>query len=163
MAELPTPRIGGGSGDTAWVGGSNCTSEQRTRPESTMARRPTDFKSASEIEKKATRGLPEDRRLALDDKTSKITLTSWVNAMRGYFEERGLDTVFRVFDPATDTEVYLLKDWGSADPVKVVAWEEMLKEGVGDLPVCEYDIDNLKWSGKAVMNSIGLDLWETIE
>ncbi len=35
--------------------------------------------------------------------------------------------------------------------------------GVADSPVCDYDIDNLKWSGKAVMNSITLDLWETIE
>jgi hypothetical protein len=50
----------------------------------------------------------------------------------------------------TDTEVYLLKDWGSADLVKVVSWEDMLMNGVGEFPVCEYDVDNLKWSSKAV-------------
>jgi hypothetical protein len=128
-----------------------------------LARRPTDFKSASEIKKKAIQGLPEDRHLSLDAITSKITLTSWENTMHGYFEECGLDTVFRVFDPTTDTAVYLLKVWGSTDPVKVVSWEDMLMDGIGELPVCEYDIDNLKWSSKAVMNSIGLDLWETIK
>ena len=29
--------------------------------------------------------------------------------------------------------------------------------------VCEYDLDNLKWSGKAITQSISLELWETIE
>ena len=147
----------------AWVGGSNRTTERRSRPESTLARRPTDFKSAAEIEKRAVQGLPEDRRLSLNEKTSKITLTSWVNAMRAYCEEHGLDTVFRVFDPVNDTEVYLLKDWGSARPEKVAAWEEKLVTGIGTHAACDYDGDNLKWSGKAVMNSIALDLWESIE
>ena len=27
--------------------------------------------------------------------------------------------------------------------------------------VCEYDLDNLKWIGKAIMQSISLKLWET--
>lgn len=157
------PRIGGGSGDTAWVGGTNISGEQRIRPESTLARRPVDFKSASSIESRAILGLPEDRRLSLDEKTSKITLTSWVNAIRGYMEEHGMDTVFRIYDSDNNTEVYLLQDWGSADPIKAATWEESLMVGIGTLPPCEYDIDNLKWSGKAIMNSISLDLWETIE
>ena len=29
--------------------------------------------------------------------------------------------------------------------------------------VCEYDLENLKWNGKAIMQSIYLELWETIE
>jgi hypothetical protein len=157
------PRIGGGSDDTAWVGGSNVVKERRTRPESTLARRPTEFKSAASIESKATEGLPEDRRLSLDEKTSKITLTSWVNAIRSYMETHGLDTVFRIYDSATDSEVYLLQDWGSSDTFKVATWEQTLLAGIANLPVCEYDVDNLKWSGRAIMNSISLDLWETIE
>jgi hypothetical protein len=35
--------------------------------------------------------------------------------------------------------------------------------GIGAAPPCKHDIDNLKWSGKAIMNSISLDLWETVE
>jgi hypothetical protein len=27
----------------------------------------------------------------------------------------------------------------------------------------DYDLDNLKWSGKAIMNSVALDIWESIE
>jgi hypothetical protein len=53
-----------------------------------MARRPTDFKSANTIEHIATKGLPDDPYIGPDEKTSKITLTSF------YMEERGLDTVF---------------------------------------------------------------------
>ncbi len=157
------PRVGGGSDDTAWVGGSNVTASRRARPESTLARRPTDFKSAASIESKATQGLPEDRRLSLDEKTSKITLTSWVNSIRAYMEEHGMDTVFCIYDSAKDSEVYLLQDWGSSDPLKVSTWEATIIAGIGTAPPCEYDIDNLKWSGKAIMNSISLDLWETIE
>lgn len=44
-----------------------------------------------------------------------------------------------------------------------MVWELQLLSGVRTLPPCKYDIDNLKWSGKAIMNSILLDLWETIE
>jgi hypothetical protein len=82
---------------------------------------------------------------------------------RAYCEEHGLDTIFRMVDPAEKTAVYLLKDWRSAQPEKVTKWEGTLTSGVGDHKVCDYDIDNLKWSGKAVMNSIALDLWESIE
>jgi hypothetical protein len=159
----PSPRIGGGQDNTAWVGGSNIEGKRGTRPESTLARRPTDFKSAAEIEKRATQGLAEDRHLSLDKKTSKITLTSWVNALRAYCEEHGMDTVFRIYDLEGDSEVYLLKEWGAASPEKVIKWEAALTSGIGESPPCDYDINNLKWSGKAIMNSIALDLWETIE
>ncbi len=163
VTTVAAPRIGGGSGATAWVGGSNLSTARQTRPESTLARRPTDFKSAAQIEWKATVGLPKERRLSLDEKTSKITLTSWVNSIRNYMEERGMDTVFRIFDTSSNSEIYLLQDWGSADPISVAAWETSLLSGIDNLPVCDYDVDNLKWSGKAIMNSISLDLWETIE
>jgi hypothetical protein len=31
------------------------------------------------------------------------------------------------------------------------------------LPVCDYDLDNQRWSGKAILNSITLALWEMAE
>jgi hypothetical protein len=133
-----------------------------------MARRPTDFKSANTIEHVATKGLPEDRHIGPDEKTSKITLTSWVNSTRSYMEERGLDTVFYIYDGQTDSETYLLTDWGSASPAKIESWVATLRAGVPKtdgtlLPPCNYDLDNLKWSGKAILNSITLPLWETVE
>ncbi len=121
-AVLPSPRIGGGNDATAWTGGPNEISKKLARPSSTMARRPTDFKSANTIEHVATKGLPEDRHIGPDEKTSKITLTSWANSTRPYMEERGLDTVFYVYDRQTDSETYLLTDWGSASPSKIETW-----------------------------------------
>jgi hypothetical protein len=130
------PRIGGGSDDSVWVGGSNRTTAHCTRPASTLARRPTDFKSATQIQTRATEGMSVDRRLSLDEKNTKISMTSWVNAIREYMEEHGLDTVFRIFDEAEGSEVYVLQDWGKkADPTLIRAWEKTLETGVGTLQV----------------------------
>jgi hypothetical protein len=79
-----------------------------------------------------------------------------------------MDTVFYVFDPVTNSETYLLSEWGSASPTKIDAWVTTLRSGVPKpdgtlLPVCDYDGDNLKWSGKAILSSITLALWETVE
>jgi hypothetical protein len=71
--------------------------------------------------------------------------------------------VFHIYNSDTDSELYLLKDWGTASPEKVAEWEGTLTSGVGESPPCDYDIDNLKWSGKAIMISSTLDLWETSE
>jgi hypothetical protein len=78
-------------------------------------------------------------------------------------EERGLDTVFRICDPRDDPKVHLLWAWGNSDPLKVATWEETVVAGVGNLPNCERGIDDFKWSGEAIMNSISLDLSETVE
>jgi hypothetical protein len=109
-ARIPSPRVGGGNDSTAWTGGPNQGAKRLSRPSSTMARRPTDFKSANTIEHIATKGLPADRHIGPDEKTSKITLTSWVNSTRSYMEERGMDTIFHVHDWKTNSETYLLTD-----------------------------------------------------
>lgn len=74
-----------------------------------------------------------------------------------------MDTVFHIYNSNTGSELFLLKDWGSTSLERVAAWEATLTSGVSESPSCNYDINNLKWSGKAIMNSITLDLWETIE
>ncbi len=83
-------------------------------------------------------------------------------------EERGMDTIFHVFDAPTNSEIYLLTDWGSASVATIEAWVPTLRSGVPNpdgtiQAVCDYDLDNLKWSGKAILNSITLALWETVE
>ena len=35
--------------------------------------------------------------------------------------------------------------------------------GIGAAPVCDYDADNLKWCRKSIINSIPLDLCDSIE
>ena len=90
-------------------------------------------------------------------------LTAWVNSLRGYLEERGLDTFFRIFDPFRNTKVYLLKYWGLDDPDQVVAWENLFLTRIGGALVFYYNVDNLKCSKKYIMNSISLDIWESIK
>ena len=99
---MDPPIVGGGVDATTWTGGSNRQADWRTRPTSTMARRPTDFISASMIEQHACAGLSEHRHLIPNEKTSKSTLTVWINSIRSYMEEHGLDTVFRVYTPLQD-------------------------------------------------------------
>ena len=91
---MVAPRVGGGQEGMAWTGGPNCPANRRTRPNSMMARRLTDFKSANPIEKIVTEVLAENQNIRPEEKTSKITLTSWMNYIKTYMEERGLYTVF---------------------------------------------------------------------
>ena len=56
-----------------------------------------------------------------------------------------------------------MKDWGLAKPYRFVAWENLVLTVIGGAPVCYYHVNNLKWSSKAIMNSIYLDIWESIE
>jgi hypothetical protein len=72
-----------------------------------------------------TKGLPEDQHIGPDKKTSKITLMSWVNSIRSYMEERGLDTIFHIFDAPMNSEIYLLIDWGSARAATIKAWLQL--------------------------------------
>ena len=168
---MVAPGVGGGQDDTAWTGGPNWPVNRCTRPNSTMARRPTDFKSINLIEQIATKGLAENQHIGPKEKTSKITLTSWVKYIKTYLEERGLDIVFRVQDASTHVETYLFKDWGSAELESIQQWVDTPRNGVPNtqaainatgnestlvyLPplqlVCEYDLENSKWSGKAIM------------
>ena len=62
-------------------------------------------------------------------------LTEWVNLLRGYLKERGLDNVFRIFYLVSNTEVYLLKEWGSTNPDLVASWYNILLTVIGGPPV----------------------------
>ena len=108
-------------------------------------------------------GLPEDRCLGNDDKTSNITLTGWVNSLKGYLKERGLDTALHIFDTVGNTEVYLIKDWGLVKPYRIAAWENLVLTGILGATFFDCDVDNLKWCGKSIMNSISLDIWDSNE
>ena len=72
-------------------------------------------------------------------------------------------TVFCISDTVSNTKFYLLKDWGSAEPDQVAAWDDMVLTGIGGAPVYDFDVDNLKWSGKPIMNSISLYILDYTE
>lgn len=163
----PNPRIGGGTDSgTWWTGGSNVNN--LTRPKSINARRPSDFKSGERVENNCTMGLPEARHLGTeDDKDATITLTAWINEVREDMETKGMDTVYYVLKSG-GKETYLLSDWGAVTSDVLSAWIDDLKSGVpkGDgsrQDVCQFDLDNLQWSARAIKNSITVRLWEEIE
>ena len=81
------PRAGGILGGYPWTGGSVLSGKARTRPVSSLGYRPTEFKHAFTIEQAATKGLPETKYLCKEEKTSKISLTLWIDAVRVYMEE----------------------------------------------------------------------------
>ena len=163
------PRAGGGTTDQdVWTGGSGLASQRSSRPKSINARRPSDFRSAARIEDACTSGLREEWRLGPSDGQSRISLTSWIAALRSKIEECGMDGVFRVVSDDGKSETYLLDKWGSADEETVADWEEKLRTGVPDengilQPPCPYDQDNLTWSGKMIVDSITVDLWNELE
>ena len=90
-------------------------------------------------------------------------LTAWLKSLGGYPEERVLDTVSRIFDPVGNTEVYLLKDWVLDKPDQFASWDNLVLPGIRITSVCDYHVNNLKWSRKTILNSISLDLWDFIE
>ncbi len=107
------PRVGGIIGGYPWTGGSAIN--RRSRPLSSMTYRPAEFKHAFSIEQAATKGLPESKHLCKEERTSKVTLTLWIDAIRVYMEEHGMNSVFRLFPGdalSAQGEVYLLEDWG---------------------------------------------------
>ncbi len=65
-------------------------------------------------------------------------------------------------------ECYLLTEWASANMESTDEWVEKLRTGVPDstgnkAAVCEYTLQNLQMSRKAVLNSLEIDLWQEIE
>ena len=56
-----------------------------------------------------------------------------------------------------------MNNCGSSKLDQVASWYNLVLTGIGGAPVCDYDVDNLKWSGKDIMNSISLDIWDSIE
>jgi hypothetical protein len=58
-------------------------------------------------------GLPEDKKLTLDESKGGISFMTWVFTTPAYAEQCRIDVVFRVDDPIKETEAYLLEDWGT--------------------------------------------------
>jgi hypothetical protein len=90
-----------------------------------MAKRPTDFRNQERMYKVLTEGLTEDKRLGpAEGDAHGISLTTWIAQLEEAFDIRGLDTVFRIYNPDTGAEVYMLdkKAWGRIKKSDVTAW-----------------------------------------
>ena len=141
------------------------------------------------IKRHACAGLAEHRHLRPNEKTSKITLAAWINSIFLYMKENGLDTVLQVYTPLRDgaPKTYLLEEWGTVRSDAIDAWIRSLENSVPSTPsafiaqqadyaadntlpplvaicpVCPYNTDNLRRSGKAIMASVTLELWEGLK
>lgn len=147
----------------AFVGGSNRV--PTITPETNDCRRPANFYHISKLEVKMEAGTEFKLSSALDDsKDKQTTMIDWLSQLANTFEELGLDTVFCIPNATWTEESYILEDWGSAQKDFVPPWIAQLKAGVYDprnggkhyLP-CQYDMKNLKYSSKFILNSLTPD------
>ena len=139
-------------------------------PRNAMALRPSDFKNLIKIEEYCKQGLDPKFRLDIASNTkSTITVIQWIKQVCTYMENRGLDSVFRMFNYKNGKEYYLLEKWSEIKkPNQIENWVRQLKQGLKisqdkRLPVCSNDLENLGWSGEALQNSISNSLWRQIE
>ena len=89
----PKPRIGNYTSKSkteVWVGGSNL--KPRTKPMNTLARRPTKFTAAEQIQQKCQAGLAAQYRLGSATEDNDVVFTDWIVQLKMDLEDRGLDT-----------------------------------------------------------------------
>jgi hypothetical protein len=97
-------------------------------------------------------------------------LTFWLREITKKIENCGMDTVFRVYDPTKPTqEQYLLTSWNNISDEDFDEWMKALQTdgvrkatGGQNHPVCDWDLDNLTWSGEMLKDSISDKLWMDI-
>lgn len=162
------PRCGGVTTihgiDFAWTGGGvNGTPTSRAIASSMLAFRPTEFKAKIKTEASCSAGLVESFHLSTADKiasdkgeTGLVTMQIWINQIKKTLEDRGMDSIFRMVDGAT--EQYLLAEFGRASKVKIADWVAWLALN-GD----EYDLENMQMSGKMLKASLEIDLLKKVE
>jgi hypothetical protein len=131
------------------------------------AYRPEDYKSQIKMEENCNAGLKASHHLSTLDKlttdTKVISFKTWIDHVRVEIEECGMDPVFRLQD-ASGAEHYILEEFGLADVTKVNAWVKGLQDGtVGANGRCEYDMANLKMSGKMIRQSLDLDMLKKVQ
>ena len=162
------PRVGGSKDGISCTGGSFVDPSQI--PKTIKAYCPTEFNFLSKVEEASTEGLAARHHLDVASNTkSTFTLMSWVKNVRIYMEERGLDSIFRIFNYKTGVETYMFDKWSVVrKPKQVELWIRQLNRGLklsktSRCPICQWNLENLQWSGKALENSVSNALWRLVE
>ena len=169
---VANPRVGDvvavAGHDTPWTGGSNLPHVNALGMCRTAAcYRPTSLKGRILTEKTCCTGLSEERRL---DTTAgcQVQLATWIRNIKDLMENNGLDTVFRIPNQygaagaivdVAGAENYLLEAWGTVKTADVALFVDTYVPAHGD----SYDRDNLAWSARAISDSIGPALWDSVE
>ena len=138
-----------------------------------MASRPTHFRSADQVYTYCTQELPKEKCFApIEDDSLSVEITTWPEQICIAVEEHDMDTVLHIYNAKDQAEAYMLdhETWGHMDTSGVEAWVEELqnrvhRDGTNKNPqdVCRFDIENLELTGKYIMNSLTVDLWNIIE
>ena len=101
-------------------------------PRSAKALRPSDFKNLIKVEEYCKEGLEAKFRLDIASNTkSAVTVIQWIKQVRTYMENRGMDSVFRMFNYKNGKEYYLLDKWSEIKkPNQIENWVRQLKKGI---------------------------------
>jgi hypothetical protein len=141
-----------------WTGGSRAN--PRTEPASTKAYRPSDFKSKRKTEEDCEEGLGTENRLKTPEELTKDTdavlMTDWLAQLKVFMEKTGQDGVF--YFTVKETEVNLLKNYGSITPSQVSAGVKAIRE-----QNCPYDAQNLRMSAVAIRASLTNSMLQRIK
>ena len=149
--DMSKPRVGGVSSDVPWTGGSNINVKGNTEPADVLCYHPSSFKEMQRQHAELKTGLHESQRLELvDGQKTSIGLTVWITWMMMMLVQKGMDTVFKVWDEGTQ-EVDLLKEWGMVTMESLTNWIERLQGTLGD----KFDKENLKLSAHCIRASLG--------
>jgi hypothetical protein len=147
-----------GAERVAWTGGSRA--KPRTRPASTKAYRPSDYKSKRKCEEDCVEGIGEKFQLKTPDEIIKdadaVLFVDWVDQLKMFMEDTGQDGVFYL--TSDDKEYYLLMDFGALDVEETTKAVKTIKDGN-----CPYDDSNLKTSGTAVRASLSTSMLQRIK
>jgi hypothetical protein len=147
-----------GTEQIAWTGGPRAS--PRTRPASTKAYRPNDYKSKRKCEEDCCEGIGEKFLLKTPDEIFKdaeaVLFVDWIDQLRLYMEDTGQDGVFHLTHDSK--EINLLTDFGALDIDESMKAVRVIK-ALG----CPYDATNLKTSGIAVRASLSTSMLQRIK
>jgi hypothetical protein len=157
------PRVGGVTvvkGVTVpWTGGN--ITHPRMTARGPYAYRPQDVKGRGKTRQILTTPIDKIFRLGVPmaeaHKPSVVNLFDWVGHIKRDLEQKGMDSIFYLYEGRVRGEVYLLEKYGRA---KI----EVVKEHVDDLKrvADDYDIENLELSAIFILNSLDIEMMRII-
>ena len=174
--QLTAPRVGGINEHGAWTGYGK-DGDMAEPASSTCIRQfssggSKNYSTLTNIEEKCWVGL-SDRPELLLRMSHESESSPFVDALRAGYESMvlcGLEAVFIIILPDAPS-LNMFKEPGRLTESIVLTWiKDLTEDGVWntDNPgtrhdVCQFDITNLNWSGKAILNSCSAQLRSTIE
>ena len=178
---ITKPRVGGimyegTDQECVYCGGTNAQSA--AAPRTQYATRGRDSRTLFRIEDRAREGLPTESHIEHHDDHAKraAQLVPWMKQVRRGLEDLGLEPVFWIWDPVTNTETSLFTTFGRVKMTTVQDHVKRLKQGGMPWPndktnsnkledtvkaaeTCPEDLRSLRLSASFLQHSVGTKLW----